>query len=208
MADTPTAFPLSWPAQRPRIPSNKRRAANFGTTLRGGGKKPLTTNEARERLQDALDHLSARSAVLSSNVELRIDGKPWSGREPDDPAIAVYFQLAGKPHCLPCDTYTRVADNIAAVAAHIEATRAIARHRVASVAEMFAGFLALPAPAAKRPWWAVLSVSQGATRGEIEAAFRRLARERHPDRGGTDAGMAELNAARSSGLEARDGVRG
>lgn len=197
----PTAFPLTWPAHRPRTPASKRRAGNFGTTSRGGGKKPLTVNEARERLQGELDRIDARSPVLSSNVELRLDGQPRSGREPDDPGIAVYFQLAGHPHCLPSDAYARVADNIAALAAHIEATRAIERHGVASVREMFAGFVALPS-SAERTWWQVLGVEPDASRAEVESAFRAAARERHPDRGGSDAMMSELNRAREAALRA------
>ena len=37
----------------------------------------------------------------------------------------------------------------------------------------------------------------------IEANFKRLARDRHPDRGGSDAAMAELNAARERALKER-----
>lgn len=204
----PTAFPLAWPMQRHRTPAAQRRPASFGTTGRGGGKKPLTTNEARDRLQNELDRLRAGSAVLSTNVELRLDGQPRSGREPDDPGVAVYFHLAGRPHCMPCDTYSRVADNIAAVAAHIEATRAIERHGVASVAEMFVGFVALPIPTKPASWRAVLGIGPQAGRNEIETAFRRLARERHPDRGGSDADMAALNAARQEGLARCSGGAG
>lgn len=199
MVSAPTAFPLTWPAQRPRMQAAKRRASNFGTTNRVRGKRPLTIAEARARLQGELDRIDARSPVLSSNVEMRLDGQPRSGREPDDPGVAVYFQLAGRAHCLPSDAYTRVADNIAAVAAHIEATRAIERHGVASVREMFAGFVALPA-SSERPWWQVLGVKPDASRAEIEAAFRAAARERHPDRGGSDTMMSELNRARDAAL--------
>jgi phenylpropionate dioxygenase-like ring-hydroxylating dioxygenase large terminal subunit len=37
---------------------------------------------------------------------------------------------------MPCDRYTRVADNIAAIAAHIDATRAIERHGVDDCADL------------------------------------------------------------------------
>lgn len=95
-----------------------------------------------------------------------------------------------------------VADNIAAVAAHIEATRAIERHGVASIAEMFTGFQALPAPGAT-PWWQILQVQPDTAWPGIEAAFRKLAAERHPDRGGSDAMMADLNRARDEARKAR-----
>jgi hypothetical protein len=42
----------------------------------------------------------------------------------------------------------------------------------------------------------ILGVASGATRAEIEAAYRRLIRRAHPDQGGTSGLAAQLNAAR------------
>ena len=44
-------------------------------------------------------------------------------------------------------------------------------------------------------WWAVLGVTETATPTELRAAYRKLAREHHPDRGGTVDKMAEINGA-------------
>jgi DnaJ-class molecular chaperone len=62
------------------------------------------------------------------------------------------------------------------------------------------GFVALP-KAAGADWWEVLKVPRDAKRGDVEEAFKRLARERHPDRGGSSGQMAELNAARARALQ-------
>lgn len=43
---------------------------------------------------------------------------------------------------------------------------------------------------------AILGVAEGASRDEIEAAYRRLIRRAHPDQGGTSGLAAQLNAAR------------
>jgi hypothetical protein len=43
---------------------------------------------------------------------------------------------------------------------------------------------------------AILGVAEGASREEIEAAYRRLIRRAHPDQGGTSGLAAQLNAAR------------
>lgn len=43
----------------------------------------------------------------------------------------------------------------------------------------------------------ILGLHESATESEIEASFRSLALARHPDRGGSDAEMQELNTARS-----------
>ena len=64
--------------------------------------------------------------------------------------------------------------------------------------EAFTGFTALPMP---EQWFEVLGVSVHASREEIEAAYRRLAMQHHPDRGGDGHEMARVNAARDAGLE-------
>jgi len=203
-----SAYPLQWPAGRPRKAPHARRDGRFSIKHNNGRwteTKALSVAEALTRLQDEMDRIGARYPVVSTNLETRLDGLPRSGQpEPSDPGVALYFDLSGKPHCMPCDTYTKVAQNIAAIAAHIEATRAIERHGVSSVAEMFSGFTALPAPTAKRGWREVFGFTpnEPVSSDEVEHAFRTRAKKAHPDAGGSDAAMAELNAARAEALKA------
>lgn len=201
MDQTVPAYPLAWPSGWPRARSRQR--APFGTTSRSrnGSRDPLTVAEARGRLSEELDRLGARYVTLSTNIELRLDGQPRSGQpEPRDPGVAVYFQLKGKATVLACDKWDRAADNIAAVAKHIEALRGIDRWGVGSVEQAFAGYQALPEP---EQWWQVLGISPVATTDDITRAYRTKAREAHPDAGGSDAAMARLNAARSAAISAR-----
>jgi hypothetical protein len=194
------AYPLQWPMSRPRTKSPTRAA--FGKTVRTS-RESLTVADALGRLQGEIDRLGARNYVISSNVQLRLDGLPRSGQpEPTDRGVALYFTLSGKPHCLPCDRYDRVADNIAAIAKHIEATRAIERYGVASIAEMFTGFTALPSNEAQH-WSEVLGVSRTATADEINTAWRHRAKQAHSDTGGSDAAMSRLNVARDAALKER-----
>ncbi len=206
------ASPLSWPAHRPRTAAARRKNASFNKKQDNGRyleTKQLTVADAIKRLQSEIDAIGGRYPVISSNVELRLDGLPRSGqREPEDPGVCLYFDLKGKPMALPCDTYNRVADNMAAIAAHMEATRKIERHGVATVAEMFAGFVALPAPSEprKRDWRDVLDLNADersrVSRAIIESRYRYLAAHRHPDRaGGSHEAMAELNRARDEALK-------
>jgi len=199
---TTAAFPLLWPAGKPRRPASARKAPRFNIKEHNGSyleSKEMTVTEALNRLQVELDRIGARYPLVSSNLEARLDGRPRSGqRDPEDPGIAVYFDLKGKQHCLPSDGYTTVAGNIAAVAAHIAATRAIERHGVADVAEMFSGFAALPAP---KKWFDILGVSERSSVETIERAYRDKAKTAHPDSpGGSNDAMAELNRAREEGL--------
>jgi len=104
--------------------------------------------------------------------------------------------------CMAIDRYDRVADNLAAIAATLEAMRAIERHGGAEILDRaFTGFAALPQP--ETSWWVILGVAPNASCDEIEAAYRRLAMKHHPDRGGDPHEMARINAARDVGLQER-----
>jgi hypothetical protein len=198
MVDAPSSFPLAWPPGRPRTPYYQRQKGTFSTkrhTAPGErGAKPLTMADARERLARECDLLRARLPILSSNVQLRLDGRPYSGQpEPGDSGVAVYFQLDGKPIALACDRYTEVAQNVAAIAAHIDASRRIERYGVATTAQMFTGFLALPAPLVVDDWRSALG--NPTTLAEAETAFRERIRTAHPDAGGSHAQAAALTEA-------------
>lgn len=199
MVDAPSAYPLAWPMGRPRTAANRRSGGSFSTKGRNGpsdhGTKLVTLAEARDRLARELDRLSARQPILSSNVELNINGQPRSGRpEPTDPGVAVYFQLSGKPIVLACDSYSKVAQNVAAIAAHIDAMRRMERYGVATMTQMFTGFLALPAPLVVDDWRAALGDPK--TLAEAEAAFRERMKQAYPNGiQGSEARARELNAA-------------
>ena len=196
------AYPCAWPNGRPRT------RARSEAKWRDGGKR-INWDVAVGRLREQVgmvtrhgQHYRMRELTLSTNYELRIDGRPRRDRgAPGDPGVAFFFELDGKPHVLACDRWDTVPDNIAAIAAHIEALRGQERWGVADLAQAFAGHTALPAP---EQWWQVLGVSAKATRAEIQAAWHKAARTSHPDTGGTDAAMARLNAARDDGLRSFD----
>jgi DnaJ domain len=140
--------------------------------------------------------------VISSNIELRGDGLPRSSsRAPEDSGVAVYWTRKGKQQVMAIDIYDRVQDNMAAIAASLSALRAIERHGGAQILERaFAGFDALPNPN-RFDCWAVLGLKPGADAEAINSAFRRLAREHHPDteNGNTDQ-FQRLERARREAL--------
>lgn len=202
---TINAYPLQWPEGWKRKDPGFRRDATFTKY-----KKRLSIFDGAQRVLDELTHIGIGrdDIVISTNVETRLDGLPRSDRgEPGDPGVAVYWQeRAGARRVMAVDRYTRVADNLAAVAATLEAMRAIERHGGAAILERaFTGFVALPAPGAKRDWWEVLGVARTAPLDEARAAYRRLASEHHPDRGGDPGRMAEVNEAWARAQEAAHG---
>lgn len=216
---TITAFPLAWPPAWKRTAADARTFGRFGTTKqsRAGSWRSvqdISIAEATQRLREELGRLGVRSddLVLSTNLKLRLDGLPRSDQaQPADPGAAVYWtdrHSRGAPRCMAIDRYTKVEQNIAALAATIEAMRAIERHGGAVVLERaFTGFAALPAPIVagmKRDWQVVLELQDLLlpTEDDIRRAYQRLASRYHPDRaGGDSAKMAELNQARDEALQ-------
>jgi hypothetical protein len=200
------AFPLAWPHGWPRTPHGKQEdGSGRFTRNKWDGSKGWTFADARDRLIDEALKLGGRSVVLSTNFPLRRDGLPGArtGRI-DDEGVAIYFALNGRTMAMACDRFRKAEHNMRSLTLAIEAMRQLERHGDGHMMERaFDGFAALPAPSSIS-WWHVLQVDRNASRTEIEAAFRRLARERHPDlAGGSDAMMADLNRARDEALRAR-----
>ena len=198
---TPTRYPLQWPEGWKRMQSYQRKTATFS---RQG--KALTVFDGLQRVLDQLQRLGVHQddVIVSTNLQTRLDGLPRSNQaRPGDPGVCVYWKPAKSPmRCMAVDRYDEVQDNLAAVAATLEAMRSIERHGGAAILDRaFTGFAALPAPAGgKREWWTVLELPSTASQAEIREAFNRLAREHHPDRGGSDERMAEIIRARDEAL--------
>lgn len=207
----PTRYPLTWPEGWKRTAVADRRHGRFGKrdtrhtpTYSYSVQANITVFQAMERVLDELNRLgvSQDDVIVSTNLQTRLDGLPRSGQsKPADPGVAIYWQLPGKPmRCMAIDRYLNVEDNIAAIAATLDAMRSIERHGGASVLDRaFTGFTALPAPH-ERSWWEILGVPQDASRRDVMVAYRRLASENHPDRGGSAERMAAINRARDEGL--------
>lgn len=204
--NTQTAYPLSWPPSWPRTDVGRRQKAPFhrkGAPGQFGGRSilNLSMSDVVGQLYGELKLIGVGdyNVIVSTNVELRMDGLPYSNRAaPADPGAAVYFKLKGKPCVLACDKWTRVEDNLSAIARHIEALRGQERWGVGSVEQAFAGYTALPAPgsAGSMAWYSIIGVPHDAPASRIREAYRAAALEAHPDRpGGSHEAMSRLNAA-------------
>lgn len=189
------AYPLQWPEGRAR--TRVRKEAKW----RDAGRR-LTWTTAFTRLREQLNLMTpvgrprrVFGAELTTNIRFTLAGardKSVSRLEPTDPGAALYFELDAKPHVLACDRWDTVYDNVAAIAAHIEALRGQERWGVADLAQAFAGHVALPRP---DPWWVVLGVASAAAAADVRAAYRQRARTAHPDTGGDRAEWDRLQTA-------------
>lgn len=202
-----TRSPLCWPKWFPRTKNNDRIDGRFcKKDARGFGKNKLSINMAIQRLMHQVESFTRYgshyrcdpdSVIISSDLELRSDGLPRSNQKRvDDPGVAVYFALDGKKRCIPCDVYFRVEDNIAAVAATIDALRTIERHGSKMFEAAFSGFDALPAPdhVMERGWRDVIDY-YGDSLAEAMRAYFRARKKAHPDHGGSSEAFNEITKA-------------
>lgn len=201
---TAEAYPLEWPAGRKRTESWHRENAKFDVSFA----------RARDNIVAEIGRLAGKypdpQIVISTNIALRRDGLPLaSQRQPDDPGVAVYFLYKRRQMSFACDRWRKIEHNMQAIAKTIEALRGIARWGTGDMLEAaFTGFTALPPPSASSPapqaarnWRDVFGTGVH-TRAELNEVYRRLASAFHPDKGGDQHKMAELNRARAEALDA------
>lgn len=195
------AYPLSWPDGWPRTAAQARKRATFRASF----------DAARYHLFHEVRRLGGRLPILSTNIPLRLDGMPradWARTKVDDPGVAIYFTMRGKQHVVACDHYELVQENLRAVGLSIACLRGLSRYGASTLMERaFSGFAQLPAPGARRSCWDVLGMAGRPITNEhvtaveaVEAAFRVKLKQHHPDVGGTDVQMAEINDARAKAL--------
>lgn len=170
------SYPLYWPEGWPRTESYKIKRAQF---------KDRSVYMGRKAVEDEVRRFGGRDLIISSNLELRLDGTPRSNqKQPADRGVAIFFNRRGEPMALACDVYASVEDNLWALCRTLDALRQIERDgSPALINRAFKGFAALPDPN-QRDWWDVLGVARTANDDEIKQAYFRLARIHHPDKGG------------------------
>lgn len=167
------AYPLYWPEGWPRAGSHQVKRARFGDH---------SVAEGRRVVADQVRLFGGKDLIVSSNLELRLDGNPRSNqRQPVDRGVAIFFKRGGQDMALACDIYTTVEDNLWALCRTLDALRQIERDGSPSlINRAFKGFAQLPDPSVRR-WFEVLSVGERATDEEIRQAYFKLAKRYHPD---------------------------
>ncbi len=131
----------------------------------------------------------------------------------------VVFDRAGRRYVFRCNRFAHCADNLRAVGLTIDYLyRAFETYGVSSetgdlppeevLRRFFLGFEATPDDTVllltdgNDRWWDVLGVGPEASRAEVVAAYRALARVHHPDVGGTEEDFRRLRRAYEQGLAA------
>jgi hypothetical protein len=179
------AYPLQWPKDWPKTEPGKRES--------GIRFKNVTLAGALNGLQDEVRRLGGKNLVLSSNYTL-------GNTSPKEAGVVAYFDYEGKQVAMPCDRWNKLEANVRAIALTIEAMRGMerwgAKHMIAA---MFSGFRALPERTSQDPW-EILGISDYATEKEILDAYRRKAKESHPDHGGSSEKFNAVSDAKDIAL--------
>lgn len=187
------AYPLAWPDGWPRHKGDRDSDIRFkGPTYQW--------NRVYRGIQEEIGRIGGTHIVVSTNQPLRQDGFPYAQeRIIRDPGVSAYFMRDDRAMVMAQDRFWSIIGNMRSLTMAIEGLRQMERHGGAAMMERaFSGFVALPPPG--KSWCDVLQVRRDATLEVIEANFRRLARDRHPDKGGSADAMAELNNARDTAL--------
>jgi hypothetical protein len=192
--DTVRRYPLQWPVGTRRTPPERRRYAQFKVAGRG-----LTITDGLRRLKAEARRMGLADYAVSSNVTVKLDGDLMGkAAEPADPGAAFYFRLrwGGQPKVFACDRFTRVGDNLAAIAAHMEAMRAVERYGVGQLDQMFEGYTALPPSANDWRSFFGFHPDEWPTSVELDRRYQAAIRAAHPD------GARRTNAAHDLAVEA------
>ena len=170
------SYPLYWPEGWPRTDHYKIKRAQF---------KDRSVYVGRRILSDEVRRFGGKELIISSNLELKLDGNPRSNqKQPTDRGVAIFFNRKGTDMALACDVYSTVEDNLWALCRTLDALRQIERDgSPALINRAFKGFMALPDPDA-REWWEVLCVDRLASNEQIRQAYLGLVKQHHPDAGG------------------------
>lgn len=185
------AYPLKWPEGWPRHKGYRDSDRRFR-----GGTYGLHWDRVYRSLQDEIARIGGSNPIISTNQPVRQDGLPYAQqRSINDPGVAVYFTRKKKQMVMAQDRFDSVAGNMRSLAMAIEGLRQMERHGGAVMLERaFDGFIAIAPPSWKKPWREVFGIKPD-WKGNITALYREKARNRHPDAGGSDDLMAELNVA-------------
>lgn len=192
--DDVTAYPLCWPAHQARTPPARRAPARF--------KVDQTT--AIQELETELERWGVRDREYLLSTNQRPNSR--AVRQLEDTGAALWFYKPQRDRTAPrtllvfaCDRFPGLDHNIRAIGLTLESLRAVERYGAYSMAQAAEGARALPPPdasaPAQRPWWEVLGVQRDAPTAVIDAAYRALLKQRHPDAGGSDRAFQELQDA-------------
>lgn len=182
---TPLGWPIGWARAR------HRKESSFSYRGRWG----VPVSEALIGVEAELARLGAKEIVISTDLPIGRSGQFRGDVAVVDTGAAVYFRIGDGQRVIANDKWTRVGDNLRAIAKHIEAIRGQARWGCGSIEQALGGYKLLTALDAPRIWYEVLGLPPSAAWADVERRRGELLAKHHPDRGGSHDQAAEVNQA-------------
>ncbi len=205
---------LEWPLGYKRTAPASRVLGRFRTSRREVTLVESCTRVLSEVMMLTPYRKSWRTSRVfyTANIPVAEQGQRFfsSPPRPADPGVSVLFDLDNEDRVFACDRYTEVAQNFAAIAAFLEALRAMERYGVAESDRIFSGFAALPAPGQSlaiplggSSWWEILEVgAEIESLEELDIAYKAKVQRVHPAvDGGSEQALQELNVARAAAIQ-------
>lgn len=156
----------------------------------------ITTQKSWESTEQELGWCFEKWKVRDWEIQKNVMGSRVHTRIGDrtERAVSVRYIKDGRTVTLTVDSQERPVDNLRALYLCLEDMRMLEVRGLADTVQ--SAYRQLAAPASDRDPHEVLGIRPGATRELIDAAYRTAAKSAHPDAGGSDEAMAEINAAR------------
>lgn len=205
-----SAWPLFWPYAYPRSIPPRSYNRQFH----------MKFSQDRDEVIHRLQRRNGARILVTSDLPLSAKtGLPYADNRVSDPGVAVWWIEKGKERVMACDRWAHIGQNMRAVCLSIDALMGLERWGASDVVERaFAGFTALPPGSGPQPepappidWQAEFAIeldklsAAGLAKAEIlrmvELRFRARMMEQHPDKGGSTAIAADLNAAMAAARE-------
>jgi len=157
----------------------------------------LTTDKTWAETERSLRDCFRKWGVVNFEILSALRGvqaQRWNQRK-DEAEVAVNFihPTSGAQIPVASKDQDRAVDNFRVVFLALEAIRLNEARGIGEVVQ--AAYMALPAPVKQRDPYEVLGVRSDAPMVDIEDMYRIKAKRAHPDAGGTEEAMTELNAA-------------
>lgn len=186
----PFRNPLLWPPGQGRTDRRHKAPFHAGETT------------ILKDMQRAIDKLQLEDVQITTDRRVRLDGgiSLSTDQALQDPGIALYFKRKGEDVIMAFDKFNDFWGNLRAIGLYLEYMARLESYEMGEITDRaFTGFRALPAsvqtPLPHRDWWIVLGVRQDDNAHAIKAAYRELLKVTHPDAGGTQAELDEVQRA-------------
>ena len=110
--------------------------------------------------------------------------------------VTLTYAVNGRKNTLECSRFPSAEQNARAIYGLIDALRlADQRGMLRELVEQASALLEAPRGRDGLPWYEVLGVMPDADGDMVEAMYKHLAKKHHPDTGGSDEKMRQLNVA-------------